>query len=199
MSHSRSGEERRRFFRIDDRLPLAVHRPSGPDASRAGGRGLAAAGLLAELDRRIVAIVAAARVQAPAVAELAELLNRKLDFVIDALELREDALRRVSFREQEVSISACGIGLDCPEPFEVGEALVVELLLPPEAAHLRVPARVVRCRDEARGAYRLQLDFAGLEPGDQELLIQFIVRRQGQFLQRLREQREAQPARKLSS
>jgi hypothetical protein len=57
---------------------------------------------------------------------------------------------------------------------------------------------VVRCRDAAPGTWLLQLDFAGMRHDDQEQLIQFIVRRQGQFLQGLREQRDARRARVAS-
>jgi len=195
VNHATGSDERRRFFRIDDRLQLALRRP---DAVRAAPSALPAAELFADIDRRIAAIVAAARVQAPAVGELAELLNRKINYVIDALELCEGLDRRVSLREHEVSISACGLGLSCPERFDAGESLLVELVLPPSEMHLRVPARVVRCRDDAPRGYRLQLDFADIGLDDQELLIQFIVRRQAQFLQRLREQREARPGRMLS-
>nr|MBP9033274.1 PilZ domain-containing protein [Pseudomonadales bacterium] len=93
---------------------------------------------------------------------------------------------------------ACGIGLQSTERYEAGETLQVELALPPEDTRLCVPARVVRCREAAQGKCLLQLDFAGLGHDEQEILIRFILRRQGQFLQGLREQREERRARTAS-
>ena len=198
MIEKRSGAERRRFFRIDDRLRLAVRRVADADARAAKGGDFGADEFLAGIDRGIAAIIAAARVQAPAVGELAQLLNRKLDYVIERLGQLEAPHAAPPLAEHEVSISACGIGLQSAERYEAGETLQVELLLPPDDTRLCVPARVVRCRDAAQGAYRLQLDFAGMGQDDQELLIRFIVRRQGQFLQRLREQRDARRERAAS-
>ena len=37
-----------------------------------------------------------------------------------------------------------------------------------------VPSRVVHCGEDGHGGYRLQIDFAGIELDDQEILIQFI-------------------------
>lgn len=196
MANIGSDTDRRRFFRIDDRLQLALRRLQGVDGESESG--LRATEVLADIDRRIASIVAAARMQAPAVGELAELLNRKLNYVIEALDLREEVGRRVTFHEREVSISACGIGLHSAEAFVPGETVVVELVLPPEDTHLRVPSRVVHCGEDGHGGYRLQIDFAGIELDDQEILIQFIVRRQGHFLQQLREQRDTRPPRLVS-
>ena len=190
MIEKRSGVERRRFFRIDDRLRLAVRRAAPAGERAATGVAPRADEFLAGIDRGITAIIAAARVQAPAVSELAELLNRKLDYAIERLGQLEAPRASEELVEHEVSISACGIGLRSAERYDSGETLQLDLLLPPEDARLRMPARVVRCRDAANGGYQLQLDFAGMSPDDQELLIRFILRRQGQFLQGLREQRE---------
>ena len=198
MIEKRGGADRRRFFRIDDRLRLAVRRVPVADEGVGKGGDLRADEFLAGIDRGIAAIIAAARVQAPAVGELAQLLNRKLDYVIERLGQLEVSRAGAPLAEHEVSISACGIGLQSAERYEAGETLQVELMLPPDDTRLCVPARVVRCRDAAPGTWRLQLDFAGMRHDEQEQLIQFIVRRQGQFLQGLREQRDARRARVAS-
>lgn len=186
----RNGSERRRFFRIDDRLRLALRRIDAGGSTHAFDTEA-----LVDIDRRLGEIVAAARVQAPAVAELAELLSGKIDLVIAASGCADGSAVRDAFVEYEVDISACGLGLATRERFEADEQLLVELLLPPGPTRLRVPSRVVRCADTPDGERRLQIDFTGIDPRDQELLVQFILRRQGMYLQRLREQREASPPR----
>jgi hypothetical protein len=146
-----------------------------------------------EVDRRLGVLIAAARVQAPAVAELAELLNRKLDHVVQTLELNEELAQRASFREYAVNLSACGMALSCGERFEPGERLVVEILFPPNATRLALAARAVKITPRPDGGYDLKADFAGIAADDQEFLIQYIMRRQSQLLQQMREERELRP------
>jgi len=193
MINNRVGQDRRRFFRIDDRLLLSVRRVSAEEAAGAetGAADLRAAGVLADLDRRIATIVNAARLQAPAVAELAELLNKKLDHVVATLGLSEELAQRAMFHEQQVNISASGLGFESDELFEPDEMLQVDVLFPPSNARLTLRARVVRCIAGEQGEPNLvQLEFAELGNQDQEFLIQYILRRQGQFLQQLREARD---------
>lgn len=188
-----SAQDRRRFFRIDDRLQLALRRLGGADATSVAEQ---RSETMAAIDRRLRVLIESARLQAPAVAELAELLNRKLEYVLDTLRLHEELAQRAAFREHAVNLSACGMALATSEHYETGERLAAELLLPPVATHLNLLARVVRCTPKDGGGYQLLLDFAGISEEDQEQLIQYIVRRQSQFLQQLREQRDVRPAAK---
>ena len=64
-----SARDRRRFFRLDDRLQISLRRLVGDQAGAPRSRGDQ---VMVEVDRRLAALIAAARVQAPAVAELAE-------------------------------------------------------------------------------------------------------------------------------
>lgn len=184
------GFERRRFFRIDDRLRLSVSRLSGARGEEPSAADLRSSDIMLEMDRRIAVIINAARVQAPAVAELAEMLNRKINHVIDTLELRGELARRAAFQEHEVVISACGLGFETRERFEPDERVAIELLFSPDDTALRILARVVRCATQAEDRHLLFVDFVGINPGDQEFLIQYIVRRQSATLQQLREERE---------
>ena len=188
-----NNQDRRRFFRIDDRLLLALRRVA--DAGTGAARGAHAADALVEIDRRLKVLIASARVQAPATAELAELLNRKLDQVVETLQLSEELAQRAAFREYELNLSACGAALVSGEPFSPGERLALEILFPPNEERLQVAARVVRCVPKDGGGNVVYLDFAGIAAADQEFLVQFIVRRQGQFLQQMREQRDQRAAR----
>ncbi len=185
-----SGQDRRRFFRIDDRLHLRLRRVLAGESVEAAPRDNE---VMQEIDRRLKVLINAARLQAPAVAELAELLNRKLDHVVQTLELSEELAQRAAFREHTVNLSASGIALSTSEIYESGETLALEMLLPPNAMHFALRARVVKSTARDGGGCDLKLDFAGIRPEDQEFLVQYILRRQGQFLQRMREEREQPP------
>ena len=149
-----SANDRRRFFRIDDRLLLSIRRLSDEQTMPQSAGVLRGSARMLEIERRITAIINAARLQAPAVAELGELLNRKLDQVIDTLQLSEDLVQRASFREHDVNLSACGLAMSSQDCY----------------------------------------DFVGISNEDQEFLIQYIVRRQSSFLQKLREERDSRGA-----
>jgi PilZ domain len=188
---AQSAQDRRRFFRLDDQLQMSLRRVSAEESS--GAPRARGTDVMAEVDRRLGLLIAAARVQAPAVAELAELLNRKLDHVIQTLELNEELAQRANFREYAVNLSACGMALSCGERFEPGEHLMVEMLLPPNATRLSLQARAVKSTPRPDGGYDLKADFAGIAAEDQEFLIQYIMRRQSQLLQQMREERELRP------
>ena len=189
-----SANDRRRFFRIDDRLLLSIRRLSDEQTMPQSAGVLRGSARMLEIERRITAIINAARLQAPAVAELGELLNRKLDQVIDTLQLSEDLVQRASFREHDVNLSACGLAMSSQDCYENGEQLVVVIGFLPAQTRLQVLARVVSCTAGEQGNYLLHLDFVGISNEDQEFLIQYIVRRQSSFLQKLREERDSRGA-----
>lgn len=185
-----SAQDKRRFFRIDDRLQLALRRLASDEAASSVQRRTET---MAAIDRRLRVLIDAARLQAPAVAELAELLNGKLEHVLETLHLHEELAQRAAFREHEVNLSACGMALGTGEHYEAGERLELEMLLPPVPTHLKLLARVLRSTPKDGGGYHVLLDFARISEESQEQLIQYIVRRQSQFLQQLRAQREERP------
>lgn len=190
-AQAQNAQDRRRFFRLDDQLQMSLRRATVEEQS--GGMRARESDVMAEADRRLGVLIAAARVQAPAVAELAELLNRKLDHVIQTLQLNEELAQRASFREYAVNLSACGMALSCGERFEPGERLVVEILFPPNATRLVLSARSVKCTSRPDGGFDLKADFAGIAAEDHEFLIQYIMRRQSQLLAQMREERELRP------
>ncbi len=193
--------ERRRFFRIDDTLELYCEALSDEQVrdTAATMQPTEAQDVLAGFDRQIQTVIEAARVQAPAVANLAEMLNRKLNYVISTLGISEELVERMAFRARHVNLSACGIGFDSDTAYETGQRVRLEMRLQPNNLHLVVLAKVVACERLVDGRdgldYNLRLNFTDMSSADQELLIQHIVRRQGQQLQELREQREADPGR----
>jgi len=188
--------EKRRFFRIDDRMELRCEPLTEDQAADAENlmTPVDTQSMLASYDRQIQTIIDSARVQAPAVASLAEMLNRKMNFIISALDIGDKMLETVAFATQRVNLSACGLAFDTDQAHERGEQLRVEMRLQPHDLHLVVLARVVGCSpvvDPSPGRqFHVQLDFASISPADQELLIQHIVRRQSLLLQEERHARE---------
>lgn len=188
--------ERRRFFRIDDRLEVRLIRKRDEDDQGETPPGVSAmreSAIMIELDTMINDMIDEVRERAPEASELSDLLNRKLDFVIDALELNEELEKRFEFREHEVNISACGLAMETRQVLQSGDEVQLDIRFPPTSSELRLEGRVVRSDETKKGFYTVYVDFINLSQDDQEFLIQFVLRRQSVYLKRLREEREAGP------
>jgi PilZ domain len=181
--------DRRRYFRIADRIALRIRRPGQFD--KPGESSAAATRALLDIDVRLTQLFVQLRSQAPELAELGELLNSKINHLLGILGPDAAGESRSPFREYPVTISACGISFAVEEYYESNDRLIVEMMYGHRDRALRLMARVVRCDRRNSDGYQLQMDFPQIDEDDQETLIQTIVRRQGSMLQRLREGRTA--------
>lgn len=181
-------DDRRRYFRISDRLGVAYRllNQAEPDV---GGE-VSAEQQMAECDAQIEQLLKALAVSAPETAQLGRLLNQKLDWILGQ---GRDEQTWSSLGEpsiHSVNISACGMGFRIDEPQPVGVQLDLELLLLPERQPLSTRAEVVACEPVQDGHYYARLEFVDMDSRDQEELIQHIVRRQSEMLRRTREEGE---------
>ena len=124
--------------------------------------------------------------QNPATAELVDLVNKKINFIISQLDVDGEHGASDGHAIHHVSISACGIAFCCDEFFSQGQLLHLQLLLKPRELHVATLARVVACEllDEPldEGKHYLRLSFEGVNLSDEELLIQHVIHRQSEML-----------------
>ena len=183
-------EERRRFFRIDDSMGVCYRRLSEEEA-RAFARRLAEPGgaidYASHFDNRIQTLLEACRVQNPVAAELLDLLNKKLNFAIQQMEIDAGMLQKIAYQMKQVNVSGCGMAFAVGESFKRGEMLQLDLLLHPGELHVIAMAEVVACESQAEGEWFLRLNFVELNRHDQELLIQHVVKRQSAILKARRQ------------
>jgi hypothetical protein len=178
--------ERRRFFRIDDSLgvsfqrispeELAQRRKEQQERSQQG-----AGNALDSFESRLRTLIEASRVQTPIVAELADLLNRKMNVLISHLQIERGLLANFALQLHDVNISACGMAFRHDEAIRPGDHLLVELQLLPHDTRLHLLAESVASEAD-NGAYFIRLNFIDVPGDDQELLIQHIVRCQSRML-----------------
>lgn len=180
-------EERRRFFRIDDSMGVAYRCLGSEEArvftqqSREQGSNFDYA---ANFDNRIQTLLDACRVQSPIAAELVDLLNKKLNFMVQQLDIDSSLIQSIAYSMEQVNVSACGIAFCIPEALPVGQSVQLDILLHPSELHVMILAAVVACEpidevDERNAQqYFVRMDFAEINNSDQELLIQHIVKRQ---------------------
>lgn len=190
-------QERRRYFRIDDRLGVEL-KPLEPAMAeiltQQIRRGLVDGDFRTPFDARLQTLLEAVNVQQPLVAEALALLNRKLDLMLEQMALDSTALQELATTVLQASISACGLAVASDRQFPVDSLVQVDLSLLPGEQRLTALARVVVCdalpQDEGGGWY-LRLDYREIHPDDQELLIQHVLRRQGVQLRRRQDTDEA--------
>ncbi|MFL0798219.1 MAG: hypothetical protein K6L73_12105 [Cellvibrionaceae bacterium] len=182
-----SGGERRRFFRINDQVGVGYSKCDSAQAKAFDKASSGVLGMLSQYDAEIENLIGAVHIREPKIAQLFEIFNRKLNLAISHIQLDSETLQRLAAQVQWVSLSACGMGFMAQEEMPVGSYLALELQLQPNGIQINTGAEVMSC--QAMGAHEhssegwfVGVSFCGLSPVNQELLIQHVVRRQGEQL-----------------
>lgn len=180
-------DERRRYFRIEDTIGIRYERLTQKQAQeRQQALSLgeyAANNDLQDTERQLQLIIDKLRVQNPEISEAIDLLNRKFNLLKNDTLATEETSKAV-----RASISACGVNFDIEEEFAPQEEVFVDITLLPTDLHIQTIAQVVACSrieesaSEDRGVWSIALDFVGLRPEMEELLVQHLVKRQGRLI-----------------
>lgn len=183
-------DERRRYFRIDETMGVSYRLLSEAEAKAfAKQRNKGEVDYSANFDNRIQTLLDACRIQAPIAAELIDLVNKKLNFVIHQMDIDTHLMQQVAFSLQKVNVSACGMAFHCEENLALGKKLQIELLLHPGELRVTSLAQVVASSAALDGGeqdYFIRVEFQQMTNHDQELLIQHIVKGQSVQLKKQR-------------
>ena len=177
-------EEKRRFFRIDDSLAIAFRVIGDKEAEviQQGANYVRPYDFAANFDNRIASLLEACKIQSPIAAELIDLINKKLNFMIRHMDLDAAMMHEVAYELNKVNISACGMAFATKEKLAVGQQLQLDMQLQEADLAISLLAKVVASEmtvidDEQHHFVRLNFEY--IHSHDQELLIQHIVKRQG--------------------
>ncbi|WP_369601466.1 PilZ domain-containing protein [Hahella sp. SMD15-11] len=184
-------QERRRYFRVADQVGLVWRRLADGESWEAR-QPLQASDVLMRLENEISALFESLRSTQPAVLEILELFNRKINLAL-SLDTRKEQ-EQLMARIKPVSLSACGIAFTASEPVPVGARLAMQLTLFPGNITLDLMGTVV-ARDQHSGRedepWVIRADFGNIDSERQEILIQHVIRAQSRELRARREAREA--------
>ncbi|WP_019529602.1 PilZ domain-containing protein [Dasania marina] len=189
-------DERRRYFRIDENLRVSYRLVSDAEAqvfSKQTKNDRDGINYAANFDNRIQTLLDACRIQAPIAAELIDLVNKKLNFVIQQMDIDAGLMQKVAYSLRQVNVSACGMAFPCEELLPEGRYVQLDILLSPGDLHIVILAEVLGCSEAEEGAeaaYIARVNFSNVNNNDQELLIQHIVKGQSNQLKRQRLQSE---------
>ncbi|MDX1799961.1 MAG: PilZ domain-containing protein [Marinobacter sp.] len=182
------GEERRQFYRVDDRVAMRYQRLRDEQAVSDETARLSVRNRLVALDQDLDHQLSVLADESPRIHRAMRLLNEKLTLLLGA-ELAHAEDDESGLQLQSVNLSAGGLAFDVDEWIKVGERLLVELIFYPEGEAFSAIVRVITS-DSVSGGYRLGTDFDGLPESDRERLIRHILSIQSQQLRQRRQQRE---------
>lgn len=185
-------DDRRRYFRISEHLGVAYRVIADDhitDGRVAASEPTNIYQLLVEHDETIDVLLEKLRPRDPIVAELATSLNKKINCIINQLEMESRMIEQIAHKIYEVNISACGLAFRVDEAIAMGAHIQLDLVLLPENKRILANALVVGSDPVPDGHY-VRMNFIDMPLRDQELLIQHIVKRQGDLLRTAREQTE---------
>lgn len=195
--------ERRRSFRIDNAVALVYKVVSEKEMQRNGANikqgGFPPGGISASLfgmEAEIKGRISRVRQKSAETAAALDLLNNKLNALINLIPLIEDKDQNPFDQPVRTSnVSASGIAFVNEEALEENTCLYVKLVLAPDYYYVAAYARVVRClemnnpRDGFR--YRIAVEFTLLSDQHKDLLVKYTMSRELAYLRARRMATEA--------
>ncbi|MBL4679283.1 MAG: PilZ domain-containing protein [Pseudomonadales bacterium] len=179
-------DEKRRYFRIEDTIGVKFERITEVQALKRQEEmrrpGYYSANRIQVVERELQLLIDKMRIQQPDFAKAMELLNTKISILRD--DFISDPLQEARYGYiKTVSLSACGVSFEHDNKIAEGEKMDMDLTLLPTDLHLYTLGEVVGCdeSEEELGTWMLRVDFYGMSANDEELLVQHIVKRQGQL------------------
>lgn len=192
-----TADERRRFFRINDKIGISykiINRLEQKEKKIKNGD---LKNLLSVQDDRLEHILVALNRKDMQVAEALALINKKINLIANYLEIERGRVDDVEYIVKHVNISACGLAFMADEYLEPGTTLEVELLLGSESGPMVVEGVVISCDRKTERQHYLRIDFDVIDTGDQETLIQYMVKRQSELLREMSQKSKTDPKRHL--
>jgi c-di-GMP-binding flagellar brake protein YcgR len=182
------GEDRRRFFRIDDEVNLTYRKVEEQEVSDPSyvsddflSNSVLAAGMDA-LNQEAQLILRRLEKANSDVADYLKLMDDKIDLIARSVLLQENDFSVDNTRE--VNISATGLAFVCQEALNADDFLEIKMLLPSNMAIVVTYGKVVYRKknhsDNSEYPYVVGLDYVNMKEQDRELLIKHVVKRQMQ-------------------
>lgn len=200
LTAASENSERRTFFRIDDSISLSYQAITKQEMEEKIERddmepegGFTVMSNIASINQNMAGIMHRIEGGEPDIAAYLKAINSKIDIIGKALLSKESDL--VEHPAQPVNLSASGMAFYAPEPVTKGSILELRLLLMPSFTGIVTFGEVVGCDSvKEPNDYNnlIRLNFINMVEKDRDLLIRHVIKRQGEFLKKRREQREVE-------
>ena len=187
--------ERRRYFRVTDLIGLNYRLLNDGErelAIRAQPSSLRS--LLTQMDEQIAVALQSIKGVSADLHLLLDLFNQKINLAFGHGIAGQAADYEQAMKACQVNLSACGIAFPCHETMALNQHMLIEITLFPNNIKLQLLAAVIACEDHPEATdncpYLVRADFTNISDADQELLVQHVIKRQGQQLKEQREEQE---------
>ncbi|MFC3606493.1 PilZ domain-containing protein [Stutzerimonas tarimensis] len=166
-------EERREYYRIDDRIALEILPADSPAAAPSPLFALLAE--LHQLEAEAQPLLRQLGDRNRTLANYLKLQNRRIDLLGQAL--AQELLHDVG-TPQPVILSEGGLRFDHGQALEPGRGLVLKMVLLPQALGLQIKARVLYCNARDDGQFDIGTEFEELSDPQRQLLARHILQKQ---------------------
>ena len=185
-------EDRREYYRIEDRIALEITPLSAADALGTD---------LLQDDSPLFNLLSELHLSEFESQHLLRQVSEKdriLAAFLKAQNKRIDLLSAVVAQgligqigaPQPVILSEGGVEFDNPEAFTPGSRVAVKMVLMPRASGLLLRAKVVHCDKKADGTYEIGTEFTDISDAQRQLLARYILQRQQQQRRQALEQND---------
>lgn len=181
-------DERRRYFRIDDKIGITYEvvgdaATESAETAQSGSVPLDIVDFSTQQDDEINQLLEQLEKESPLAAKILGHINNKIERFANQGHSIALMSEQVSFAIKKANISACGISFNALNEINDGAVLKMSLTLLSENITLTTKGRVIDCLVLGKtGEYRWRIDFYDMPADDQETLIQYIVQRQSALL-----------------
>ena len=196
---SEDTRERRRFYRINDKVSLSYRLVQSnlieQEISKSNRRQRELSELrnaVHALDARFEVINMQLSQDNPLIAEALNLFHRKIALHERMLGV-DDYDDKVFSQAKEINLSASGIAFEAETPLSKGTYLKMELVTYPEHHYIPVFGCVVQCnqlQDDSAGGYYVSVEFKGISSEDEERIVNHIFKLQAQEIKREKLEKE---------
>lgn len=177
-------EERRRFFRLDDEVVMDFQAITQDEFSHWKENHSQQKSELKQLEQDIGNLIHQVRSVHPAIGQVLELLNRKLNLLNGNSTTHPELNLSMTEARVRVNLSACGMAFNTDADLRGSSHLLFNLQLKPSNAILSLAGNIVSIDDsgESDAPYMVRVNFEGLKETEQELLIQHLFQLQSRTL-----------------
>lgn len=179
-------DERRRFFRIDDEAEISFKTITDTEYQAWGnGHQNEEGEKLAKLEAELAMTLANLKSQQPQLAKICELLNQKLNMLMN-----QQSRAHGFFDDGElkaINLSACGIAFHTDEQIQQNQNILLQLKLKPSNMSIVTTGKVVDT-GSTNGNNIVRVDFQDLDENNQDLLMQHLFQVQSRALKKQKDQ-----------
>ncbi len=175
-------DERRKYFRVQDTIELGFRRLETEelaDPEMLLGKGEE----LDNVEKELAMLMINLQSKHADLLRVLELLNRKIDFVHHSVDHGGSRLDMThEYEMRQVDISGCGAAFPVADHLAADEKILLQINLPAPYRSVRAIARVISCKTMQKEAgvlnHMVRVDFDHMIENDQEILIQYLMKRQ---------------------